>query len=229
MSTYYKESNDSVVFRVAAPKITLEDASGQIQTLPGILTGTENKITVTSVGGSSSITIPDAVTLVSPTVSSSINLTGGALKFPGTQVSSADVNTLDDYEEGSWTPALTFSTPGDLARTYTTQLGRYTKIGRLVHATFEIVTATFTHTTASGNLQITSFPMTNSGVVVEGAILWGGITKAGYTQVSAQLSASGTIATFVASGSGQAPSNVVVADVPTGGSIVLKGTIVYNV
>lgn len=51
---------------------------------------------------------------------------GGQLKFPATQSASADANTLDDYEEGTWTPSV-----GGTA-TYTTQTGTYTKIGRLV-------------------------------------------------------------------------------------------------
>src|SRR4030066_820181 len=36
----------------------------------------------------------------------SINLTGGQIKFPATQNASADANTLDDYEEGTFTPTL---------------------------------------------------------------------------------------------------------------------------
>lgn len=45
--------------------------------------------------------------------------------FPGTQVASAGVNTLDDYEEGSWTPSC-------FGVTLTSAAGRYTKVGRLV-------------------------------------------------------------------------------------------------
>jgi hypothetical protein len=48
------------------------------------------------------------------------------LGFPATQVSSSDANTLDDYEEGSWTPSVGGSA------TYTAQNGRYTKIGNKV-------------------------------------------------------------------------------------------------
>lgn len=62
----------------------------------------------------------------SPVFSTLINLTGGQITFPATQVSSADANTLDDYEEGSWTPSL-----GGTA-TYALQEGRYIKIGRSV-------------------------------------------------------------------------------------------------
>jgi len=56
----------------------------------------------------------------------------GQVKFPATQNPSSDVNTLDDYEEGTWTPSLGGNT------TYTTQVGRYTKVGRLVHLEFNI-------------------------------------------------------------------------------------------
>jgi hypothetical protein len=63
----------------------------------------------------------------SKTFSSAINLTSGQIMFPATQAASADANTLDDYEEGTWTPSI-----GGTA-TYTLQTGTYTKIGRHVH------------------------------------------------------------------------------------------------
>ena len=54
--------------------------------------------------------------------------TGGQIKFPATQVPSADANTLDDYEEGAWTPTIT-----NITITGTNQsVFKYTKIGRLV-------------------------------------------------------------------------------------------------
>ncbi len=58
----------------------------------------------------------------------------GTLPFPATQLASADANTLDDYEEGTWTPALTIGGSA-VGITFTTQTGRYTKIGRLVQGT----------------------------------------------------------------------------------------------
>jgi hypothetical protein len=50
----------------------------------------------------------------------------GNVAFPATRVASADANTLDDYEEGTWTPIL-----GGNA-TYNSNAGYYTKIGNLV-------------------------------------------------------------------------------------------------
>lgn len=49
-----------------------------------------------------------------------------SITFPATQVPSANPNTLDDYEEGTWTPNI-----GGTA-TYSLQAGYYTKIGRTV-------------------------------------------------------------------------------------------------
>lgn len=57
--------------------------------------------------------------------------TGAGVTFPASQSSSSDANTLDDYEEGTWTPVLSFG-GGSTGIVYTTQLGRYTKIGNTV-------------------------------------------------------------------------------------------------
>jgi len=65
---------------------------------------------------------------------------GIGITFPATQSASTSANTLDDYEEGTWTPAyegLTGSA-GSLAYATNFPRGRYTKIGRLVVATGEI-------------------------------------------------------------------------------------------
>ena len=66
----------------------------------------------------------------------SILLPMGQLAFPATQNPSSDANTLDDYEEGTWTPALTFGGAA-VGMTATAQtLGRYTKIGNMVAVYF---------------------------------------------------------------------------------------------
>ena len=52
--------------------------------------------------------------------------TGTGITFPATQSASTDANTLDDYEEGTWTPSLGGNT------TYNSQNGTYTKVGRQV-------------------------------------------------------------------------------------------------
>lgn len=55
-----------------------------------------------------------------------LTLTGGQMVFPATQAASSGANTLDDYEEGTFTPSV-----GGNA-TYTSQVGNYVKIGKWV-------------------------------------------------------------------------------------------------
>ena len=77
--------------------------------------------------------------IASPTITGTLNLIGGAIKFPSTQISSADGNTLDDYEEGTWTPTLG-GVSGNPTVVYNTDYtsGWYQKIGRTVWVTFEM-------------------------------------------------------------------------------------------
>ena len=67
-------------------------------------------------------------------------------------------NTLDDYEEGSWTPVFKGSTTAG-TYTYTTQAGRYVKVGNLV-----TVWCTLTDITASsagtGDIVVGGLPFT---------------------------------------------------------------------
>lgn len=61
-------------------------------------------------------------------VQSPLDLFGGQLKFPTTQNPSSDANTLDDYEEGYWTP-VSLTTNVSVTANYG---AFYTKIGRKV-------------------------------------------------------------------------------------------------
>jgi hypothetical protein len=64
-----------------------------------------------------------------------VSLPLGQLAFPAVQNASADPHTLDDYEEGSWTPGVTFGGTAVGVTYGSLNLGRYTKIGRLCVAT----------------------------------------------------------------------------------------------
>jgi hypothetical protein len=132
---------------------------------------------------------------------------------------------------GVWTPVLTFETPGDLSVSYSSQIGSWTAIDRMVFATFQIVTSAFTHTTATGALTVTGLPFTVNSLVNKrgGSLVWQGITKANYTHVIPTAIASSTMLQFNAMGSGQAATTVQAADTPTGGNIILAGTAEYFV
>lgn len=78
--------------------------------------------------------------------------------FPATQVASADANTLDDYEEGTFTPTIVGTTVAG-AGTYSIQYGSYTKIGNRVEYDIYIVWSAHTGT---GNMQVGGLPFTSS-------------------------------------------------------------------
>ena len=161
-----------------------------------------------------------------------ITATNGQIKFPATQNASSDANTLDDYEEGDWTPVFTFATAGDLNVVYSVQQGNYTKVGRLVVLDFNLVTSTFTHTTAAGAAQITGQPFAASSATnynASGNCFWAGITKANYTDLAPQVSAAGSVIGFVIAGSGQAAAQLAAGDMPTGGTVRFRGTLIYRV
>tara|TARA_Y100000114_G_scaffold93471_1_gene86862 strand:+ start:26 stop:802 length:777 start_codon:yes stop_codon:yes gene_type:complete len=70
----------------------------------------------------------------------------------------SSANTLDDYEEGNWTPTLT-STSGVTKTAATGNLGRYTKVGNIVNATGTVQwngTETLSGLVAVGGLPFTS-------------------------------------------------------------------------
>ena len=84
----------------------------------------------------------------------------GGIKFPASQNASADANTLDDYEEGTWTPTLTFG-GGTTGITYSQQVGTYVKIGKLVWLNCRV--ALTAKGSSTGSARITGLPFTALG------------------------------------------------------------------
>ena len=107
-----------------------------------------------AVAGTTTLTLPaTSGTVVTKDTNGIASVNG--IQFPATQSASADANTLDDYEEGSWTPAVTsgYTTPG-----YGTRAGLYTKIGNVV--IFSIFLEVQSGTRAASLLTI-SLPITS--------------------------------------------------------------------
>jgi hypothetical protein len=69
----------------------------------------------------------------------------------------AAANTLDDYEQGTWTPAYIGATSNPTV-TYTTQEGSYTKTGDMVTVRAQLIVNTTSG--GSGNLRIGGLPFT---------------------------------------------------------------------
>lgn len=111
--------------------------------------------------------------------------TAGQIKFPATQNASADANTLDDYEEGTWTPGISFG-GGTTGITYTTRVGYYTKIGNRVYCTCDVTLSN--KGSSTGTSRITGLPYTSNS------------TGSSYGAVSAGFFANLTTANYFVSG-----------------------------
>jgi hypothetical protein len=104
---------------------------------------------------------------------------GAGITFPATQSASSDANTLDDYEQGTFTPTA-FGQSSAGTTTYANQEGWYTKIGRQVHVDLVI---NWSAMTGTGDLLFGGLPFTIPelsaqyypvAVVLVSGLNWGG-------------------------------------------------------
>jgi hypothetical protein len=119
---------------------------------------------------------------------------GKGITFPATQSASTNANTLDDYEEGSWTPS-----DGSGASLSITSSGTatYTKIGRVVNACCNVTYPSTANTsnasigglpftannTGSSNMQGAIISNTSRGIAIYALVIQGD-TKVAFTDVS---------------------------------------------
>jgi hypothetical protein len=101
---------------------------------------------------SRTLNLPDAAGTVSVADSNGI-ISANGIAFPATQSASANVNTLDDYEEGTWTP----TDASGAGLTFVAATGTYIKVGRQVTA-WALVE--YPSTANGSNASIGSFPFT---------------------------------------------------------------------
>jgi hypothetical protein len=142
---------------------------------------------------------------------------GAGISFPATQSASSDANTLDDYEEGTWSPIS-----GGTA-TYTTQNGTYTKIGNVVtvHFVFQVNVIG----TGSAN-SILGLPFTASASAgsQSGHLSYAGNLSSNQIFIGGYIGASGT--TFQTTSSGAAATTIATNNI-IGNSTLLIGDLTY--
>jgi hypothetical protein len=132
---------------------------------------------------------------------------------------------------GVFEPAITCTTVGDLAITYSSQNGYYSITGNLVQVNITLITSAFTHTTAAGVLEITGLPFPSaSGTAndIIGSVVFQGITKAGYTQFSSFVAPGSETIYLKASASAEVVDFVDITDLPTAGNVVLQISFTYT-
>jgi len=117
------------IIQGAKNSATAGDYGGYIQfnTIPANGGSPVPNLTLTTGGGVKALS---TISVGNATPSSS----GAGITFPATQSASSDANTLDDYEEGTWTP----TDNSGAGLTFTNNGSQYTKIGRAVTINFEI-------------------------------------------------------------------------------------------
>jgi hypothetical protein len=136
-----------------------------------------------AIAGTNTITLPaqtaTIATLTTPSFATTIGVggataaaSGAGITFPASQSASSNANTLDDYEEGTFTPVIVGgTTPG--TGTYGAQVGNYTKIGRQVF--YQIYFQLSNHT-GTGGMFVSGLPFTvstiSSSVAYSAASSW---------------------------------------------------------
>ena len=135
-----------------------------------------------------------------------LSLTGlQGIKFQANQASSSDANTLDDYEEGTWTPTIYGSSTAGTG-TYGYQNGIYTKVGNLV--VFSCYVQVTNHT-GTGYMHLTGLPFLSKA--------WGVtplLTPCASYNYSMSLAAGWYFQCYV---NQNGTNNVIFEQVPTGG------------
>jgi len=161
------ESDNTSSVTIASPAslgadrtITLPDGdvtlvAGTMSTGGVALTGSTDN-TVTTVTGADAIQGEASMTYDGTTLA--LTTSGGGLKLDN--LGSSNANTLDDYEEGVWTPAFAGIGTG-ATYSYGQQHGAYTKIGRTVHYSMRIALNASPTGTTSNAVKLTGLPFTN--------------------------------------------------------------------
>jgi len=169
-------------FTLAAPNSN----SDRTLTLPDV-TGT-----IVTTGSSPSFPTTIGVGGATPSTS------GAGITFPATQSASSDANTLDDYEEGTWTPTLTPATSGTITLG-SPNLCAYTKIGRVVHIN-GLVDVSSVSSPVGATVTINNLPFTSNGTGTQrstGAARGAALTSGGLNTTMVVLSNVTTILLFI--------------------------------
>ncbi len=90
----------------------------------------------------------------------------GQIQFPATQVASSNANTLDDYEEGSWTCTMVGSGGGSVSL----GTGYYVKVGQVVYCYFDAFSVSTSG--LSGNISFQGLPFTSHASVSQSSYMF---------------------------------------------------------
>ena len=199
----------SQITSVANTQITGNITSSQITSNP-TLYGNVSVTGVIAVGGAT------------PTTN------GSGITFPATQSSSTNANTLDDYEEGTWTPSVTFG-GGSTGQTGTFA-GFYTKTGNQVFAT-ALINLT-NKGSSTGTMGIAGLPFTSNSDsnyrATSTSVLWDNLATA-YVYMLTLIPGSSTTMEFLAATASSTTNAANPTQAAVNNTSVLRVSITYQV
>jgi len=145
---------------------------GVINWANGEVTITETDANTLTVAGASAVSLGTSAALTTGTIELGA-ASDTTISRSAAGVIAVEGNLIPDYEAGTWTPTLSFATPGDVALSYTNQVGYYHRIGDWVFLGCRL-TVTPTYTTASGAVEISGVPFNSHGTLtIQGGALSG--------------------------------------------------------
>jgi hypothetical protein len=130
------QSDSNLSFQVAGANVAYMNSTGLQMTGGQIIAGSNTLIT-----------------------SGGLIYANNGIAFPASQVASSNPNTLDDYEEGTWTPYF-YTSGSQPTITYSSQRGFYVKVGQMVYCTFRANVTTISG--GSGNVYFKGMPFTQA-------------------------------------------------------------------
>ena len=174
------------------------------------ITGTSNQISVSNGDG----------TAGNPTLSLTSSIYVSGISF------NSGSNSLSIYTTGTYTPTITGSSSNPSIG-YTTQLGRYTKIGDRVTCLSIVIISS--KSGGSGNAQVSAFPFTLKNVSGNATMTIGfivsGVTFSGY--LNGQITANNTNMIFQQNSSGASNASIQVSALAA--TTQVKTVIIYEV
>jgi hypothetical protein len=151
---------------------------------------------------------------------------GTGIAFPATQNPSSEANTLDDYEEGTWTPSI-IGSASNPSIVYGIRYGQYTKVGRLCYFVFGI-TGMSSYSGGSGRVLVTGLPFTaaasqtGNGAPANTLVSYMTMTS-GYTQITNYVDPSTTNVNWLETGTGVPYHDMTVGQFQTATTFIVSG------